>query len=129
MRPSPPGPGCDPRLVAQLHWKMEGAAVIGKGGAGEARRPEGRGWIVREAVALLGLAEHAGLHLRLVVLGMEDGNRIGPRRNSAEHAGRLSVLDRRHRAAHFAARLAEAVGGGIEPAAYRPAVAADAGDR
>jgi hypothetical protein len=69
------------------------------------------------------------LYLRLVVLCVEDGNRIGPRWNRAEHAGRLSVLDRRHRAAHFAARLAEAVGGGIEPAAHRPAVVADAGDR
>src|SRR5262249_12070985 len=70
-----------------------------------------------------------GFILRLVVLGVEDGNRIGPRRDSVEHAGRLSILDRCHGAAHFAARLAEAVGGGIEPAAHRPAVVAHAGDR
>src|SRR5262249_2459571 len=128
MRPSPPGPGCDPRLVAQLHWKMEGAAVVGKGGAGEARRPEGRGWIVREAVALLGLAEQAGLHLGLIALGVENGDGIGPRRDTVEHAGRVSVLDRRDRAAHFAARLAETVGGSIEPAAHGPAVVAETAD-
>src|SRR5262245_18073871 len=104
------------------------APVVGKGGAGEARRPEGRGWIVREAVALLGLAEQARLHLRLVALGVENGDRIGPRRDAAEHAGRVSILDRRDRAAHFAARLAETVGGGIEPAAHGPAVVAHAGD-
>src|SRR5262245_25901105 len=118
MRPSPPGPGCDPRLVAQLHWKMEGAAVVGKGGAGEARRPEGRGWIVREAVALLGLGEQGGLHLGLIAPCVENGDGIGPRRDTVEHAGRVSVLDRRDRAAHFAARLAETVGGSIEPAAH-----------
>src|SRR5262249_38064638 len=67
--------------------------------------------------------------LRLVVLGVEDGNRIGPRRNSAEHAGRLSILDRRRHAARFAARLAETVGGGIEPAAHGPAVVAHARHR
>src|SRR5215831_18157002 len=90
MRPSPPGPGCDPRLVAQLHWKMEGAAVVGKGGAGEARRPEGRGWIVREAVALLGLAEQAGLHLGLIALGVENGDGIGRRGGKAAAASDIS---------------------------------------
>src|SRR5262249_7403114 len=104
-------------------------AIIAKGCAGKARRPEGRGWIVREAVALLGLAEQAGLHLRLVLLGVENGDRIGPGRNAAEHAGRLSVLDRCDRAAHFAARFAETVDGGIEPATHGAAVGADAGDR
>src|SRR5262249_13325220 len=62
-------------------------------------------------------------------LGVENGDRIGPRRNTAEHAGRVSVLDRCDRAAHFPARLAETVGGGIEPAAHGSAVIADAGDR
>ena len=55
------------RLVAQLHREVESTTLIGKGGAGEARRPEGRGGIVREAVALLGLAEQASLHLRLIL--------------------------------------------------------------
>src|SRR5262245_4228258 len=128
MRPSPPGAGCDRRLVAQLPWTRDGAAVVGKGGAGEARRPEGRGWIVREAVALLGLAEQAGLHLGLIALGVENGDGIGPRRDTVEHAGRVSVLDRRDRAAHFAARLAETVGGSIEPAAHGPAVVAETAD-
>src|SRR5262249_12775487 len=118
-----------PPLVAQLHRKVESPALIGKGGAGEARRPEGRGGIIREAVALLGLTEQAGLHLRLIALGVEDGNRIGPRGNTAEHAGRLSVLDRCRHAARFASRLAEAVGGGIEPAAHGPVVVANAGHR
>src|SRR5215467_8593204 len=122
----PSGSGMRLRLIAQLRRQLEGSALVGKGGAGEARRPEGRGGIVREAVALLGLAEQAGLHLRLIALGVEDGNRIGPRGNAAEHASRLSVLDRRRHAARFAARLAEAVGGGIEPATHGPVVVADA---
>src|SRR6266700_3546473 len=129
MKAKPSASGMRPRLIAQLHRQVERSALVGKGRAGEARRPEGRGWIVREAVALLGLTEQAGLHLRLIVLGVENGDRIGPGRNAAEHAGRLSVLDRCDCAAHFAARFAETVGGGIKPATHGPAVVADAGDR
>jgi hypothetical protein len=55
-------------LVAQPHWKVQRAALVDESGAVKARRPEGGGGIVREAVALLGLAEEACLHLRLVVL-------------------------------------------------------------
>src|SRR5215469_16029671 len=68
------------------------------------------------------LSRRPGFILRLIALGVEDCNRIGPRGNTAEHAGRLSVLDRCRYAAHFATRLAEAVGGGIEPAAHGPVV-------
>src|SRR5262245_17981030 len=118
----PSGSGMRARLIAQLYRQLEGSALIGKGGTGEARRPEGLGGIIREAVALLGLAEQSGFHLRLVVLGVENGDRIGSGRNAVEHAGRQSVLDRRDRAAHFAYRLAETVGGSIEPAAHGPAV-------
>src|SRR5262245_54104013 len=124
----PSGSGMRPRLIAQLHRQLVGSALIGKGGAGEARRPEGRGGIVREAVALLGLAEQASLHLRLVVLGVENGDRIGSGWNAVEHAGCQPVLDRRDRAAHFASRLAETVGGSIEPAAHGPAVVAETAD-
>src|SRR5262249_45346073 len=66
---------------------------------------------------------------RLVVLGVKNGDRVSPRRNAAEHASRLPILDRRDRAAHFLARLAEAVGGGIKPATHRAVVVAHAGDR
>src|SRR5499427_5915638 len=48
---------------------------------------------------------------------------------ASEHAGRLSILDQRRHAARFAARLAEAVGGGIEPAAHGPVVVAHARHR
>src|SRR5262245_33334857 len=75
------------------------------------------------------LSRRPGFILRLVVLGVEYGDDIGSRRNAVEHAGRLPVFDRRHRAAHFAARLTEAIGGGIKPAPYRPVVVAHAGDR
>jgi hypothetical protein len=108
---------------------VESPAAVCECRAVEARRPEHRRGIVREAVALLGLAEQAGLHLRLVVLGVENRDRIGPRRNAAEHAGGVPVLDRRDRPAHFAPRFAEAVSGGVEPAAHRSAVVAHPLDR
>src|SRR5262249_20612146 len=57
-----------------------------------------------------------------------NGDRIGSGRNAVEHAGCQPVFDRRDRAAHFAARLAETVGGSIEPAAHGPAVVAETGD-
>ena len=50
---------CAPsRLVAQLHLQMESPARVGERRAVEARRPEGRGRIVREAVALLVLPKN-----------------------------------------------------------------------
>src|SRR5262249_14143306 len=116
-------------LVAQPNRDVDTAAAVGERRAFETRRTEGRGGVVREALALLGLAEQTRPQLRLVVLGVKNGDRVSPRRNAAEHASRLPILDRRDRAAHFLARLAEAVGGGIKPAAHRAVVVAHAGDR
>jgi hypothetical protein len=56
-----------PALVAQPNRNVESPAAVRECRAVEARRPEHRGGIVREAVALLGLAEQAGLHLRLIL--------------------------------------------------------------
>jgi hypothetical protein len=53
-----------PTLVAQPNRNVESPAGVRECRAVEARRPEHRGGIVREAVALLGFAEQAGLHLR-----------------------------------------------------------------
>jgi hypothetical protein len=59
---------------------------------------------------------------------MENGDRIGARRHSAEQARGLPVFDRRDRTAHFSPRLEEAVGGRIKTAADRAAVVAQALD-
>src|SRR5262249_56139009 len=58
----------------------------------------------------------------------ERGEGRGGGWRGVEQAGRQSFLDRRDRAAHFAARLGETVGGSIEPAAHGPAVVAEPAD-
>src|SRR5262245_10414458 len=97
---------------------MQASALVVERRAREARRPEARGRIARKAVALFRLAEQAGLHLRLVVLRVEDRDGIGPRREAAEHAGRAAASDARDRATHFAPRHAETIRRRIEPATH-----------
>ena len=107
-------------LIAQLHREIQASTPVLERRAVEARRPEGRGGIVGEAVALLRLAEQAGFHLRLVVLRVEHRDRIGPGRKPVENTRGQAVLDLRDRAAQFVSGLAKTGRRGIEPAAHGP---------